>query len=494
MRLMCNFATMPMVRIEGREVRLTHLDKVLWPGTGTTKRELLEYYAAVAETFLPYSRGRLATFVRTPDGVEGQPFFQKRPPAGTPDWVTVSGRDRRSGGTDQVQVDDLATLMWAANGGCIEVHTTQSLAVAPESADRLVLDLDPGEGMTVVDCCRVALWLRARLAEDGLLCWAKTSGSKGLHLLAALRHASPKEASDYARTVAVDLQRQHPERRNRHHERALADKIAALPEPMAGQLQDWVLVMRGEGRRRHPAVDYPRIRRYLRLAWPVLSGWAADGMDLRQVTAEHITTVLDARTASSARAVHNVLNSIFRALKQQRVIFHDPMRGLSLTTPVRLPVPLPSGQLRGALDRLDRPVARLAVALVAIHGLRLVDVARLRLADVAPNHRELTVRTPAGTRVVHLDDLTGGLLSGWLRERRERWPGAANTHVITNQQTARHPASPPVSYPYLRAAFDQIGLKPRQVWADRVLYEAKQTVDPVHLTRLFGIHPGTAVK
>ena len=201
---------MPITEVGGRRLTLSHLDRVLWPRTGTTKAELVHYYATVADALLPHIHGRAASFVRTPDGVEGQRFFQKRPPAGTPDWVTVAETVRHSGELmDQVQVNDLATLIWAANLACVEIHTHQWPAGSPDSADRLVLDLDPGEGRTVVDCCRVALLLRDRLAEDGLQTWAKTSGGKGLHLLAAVRGASPRATSAYAKRIAQELEAEH---------------------------------------------------------------------------------------------------------------------------------------------------------------------------------------------------------------------------------------------------------------------------------------------
>ncbi|MET9218469.1 non-homologous end-joining DNA ligase [Streptomyces sp. NPDC088197] len=204
---------MPITEVEGRRIKVSHLERVLWPETGTTKGELLHYYASVATGLLPYVSGRPVSFVRTPDGVDGKRFFQKRPPAGTPDWVTVSQSVRRSGEfMEQVQVNDLPTLMWAANLACVELHTPQWRADEPGVADRLVLDLDPGDGCTVVDCCRVALLLRERLAEDGIEIWAKTSGSKGLHLLAALRDATPATATAYAKRVAQELEARHPDR------------------------------------------------------------------------------------------------------------------------------------------------------------------------------------------------------------------------------------------------------------------------------------------
>lgn len=204
---------MPITEVGGRRITLSHLDRVLWPDTGTTKGELLHYYATVADALIPHCAGRPVSFVRTPDGVQGQRFFQKRPPAGTPDWVTTSETPRKSGELmPQVQVNDLATLMWAANLACVEIHTPQWVSAAPDAADRLVVDLDPGPGRTVVDCCAVALQLRDRLAADGLRAFAKTSGSKGLHLYAALRGADAEQASAYARAVARDLERAHPDR------------------------------------------------------------------------------------------------------------------------------------------------------------------------------------------------------------------------------------------------------------------------------------------
>jgi bifunctional non-homologous end joining protein LigD len=204
---------MPITEVEGRRITLSHLDRVLWPATGTTKGELLHYYVSVADALLPHVRGRLASFVRTPDGVDGQRFFQKRPPAGTPDWVRTTERVR-SGGELMAQVDvaDLPTLVWAGNLSCVEIHTPQWKAADPDAADRLVLDLDPGPGAGIGDCARVALALRERLAADGITAWAKTTGSKGLHLLAGLRGATSKGASAYARRIAQELERAEPAR------------------------------------------------------------------------------------------------------------------------------------------------------------------------------------------------------------------------------------------------------------------------------------------
>ncbi|MFB7270685.1 hypothetical protein [Streptomyces sp. NPDC056244] len=284
------------------------------------------------------------------------------------------------------------------------------------------------------------------------------------------------------------------ESRRRRQIRQLEQKIAELPEPMAGQIRTWVRVMRGQGRYQHPAADYARIRRYLYILWPILTGWAAAGLDLRQVTADHVRTELAARQGNRARGVHNVLRSLFRALKQERILFANPTTGLSLTTPVPLPAPLPSDRLHGALERLGTPFARLIVALVAIHGMRATEVARLHLTDPDLAHGELAVRRRHGVHTVYLDQLTAELITEWLTERQNRWPTATNTHLLITKQTAHHPNAPRLSQTALRAPFEQIGLRPREVWADRILDEAHQTADPVHLTRLFGLHPCTATR
>jgi bifunctional non-homologous end joining protein LigD len=193
---------MPVVTVEGRRLTLSNLDKVLYPD-GTTKGELLHYYATHGAVLLPHLEGRPLSLLRYPDGPGGETFFAKNVPPGTPDWVTTAEVPRSGGGTlRQVVVDQLPALVWAANL-VVEFHTPQWLADRPGMADRLVFDLDPGEPATVVECCRVALWLRERLAADGLRTYAKTSGAKGLHLLCPLRPAAPAErTSGYAKALA----------------------------------------------------------------------------------------------------------------------------------------------------------------------------------------------------------------------------------------------------------------------------------------------------
>ncbi|MFF7069062.1 non-homologous end-joining DNA ligase [Streptomyces pseudovenezuelae] len=199
----------PITEVEGRRLALSNLEKVLYPATGFTKGEVLHYYATAADVLLPHLRDRAVSFLRYPDGPEGQVFFTKNVPPGTPDWVTTAEVPRSEGPARMVLVQDLASLMWAANL-VTEFHTHQWLVDAPEEADRLVLDLDPGAPATIVECCEVALWLRERLAADGIEAYPKTAGSKGLHLLAAVRGASSDQVSEYAKQLAVEAERAMP--------------------------------------------------------------------------------------------------------------------------------------------------------------------------------------------------------------------------------------------------------------------------------------------
>ncbi|MEU6121366.1 non-homologous end-joining DNA ligase [Streptomyces sp. NPDC047123] len=200
----------PITEVEGRRLTLSNLDKVLYPASGFTKGEVLHYYASTAEALLPHLAHRPVSFLRYPDGPDGQRFFTKNVPPGTPDWVHTADVPRSAGVSRQVVVQDLPSLMWAANL-VTEFHTPQWRDEAPGRADRLVFDLDPGEPATVVECCRAATWLRERLAADGLTSYAKTSGSKGLHLLVPLEPTPSERVTSYAKDLAVEAERELPD-------------------------------------------------------------------------------------------------------------------------------------------------------------------------------------------------------------------------------------------------------------------------------------------
>ncbi|MFC9913914.1 non-homologous end-joining DNA ligase [Streptomyces sp. NPDC059862] len=199
----------PITEVEGRRVALSNLEKVLHPATGFTKGELLHYYATTADVLLPHLRDRPVSFLRYPDGPDGQVFFTKNVPPGTPEWVTTAEVPRSEGPARMVLVQDLPSLMWAANL-VTEFHTHQWVIQEPAMADRLVFDLDPGAPATVVQACEVALWLRERLAADGIDAYAKTSGSKGLHLLAGIRPTPSDQVSEYAEELAMEAEKAMP--------------------------------------------------------------------------------------------------------------------------------------------------------------------------------------------------------------------------------------------------------------------------------------------
>ncbi|MGW5846688.1 non-homologous end-joining DNA ligase [Streptomyces sp. NPDC055254] len=201
----------PITLVEGRRIALSNLDKVLYPETGFTKGEVLHYYATVAAPLLAHIHDRPVSFLRYPDGPDGQLFFTKNPPPGTPAWVTTTPVPRSDDpSAEQLVVADLATLMWSANL-VVEFHTPQWTAGSPAIADRLVLDLDPGPPATVVECRAAALWLRDRLAADGLEAFVKTSGSKGLHMAVALEPTPSERVSAYAKRLAQEAERDLPD-------------------------------------------------------------------------------------------------------------------------------------------------------------------------------------------------------------------------------------------------------------------------------------------
>ncbi|GAA1715667.1 non-homologous end-joining DNA ligase [Streptomyces yatensis] len=212
----------PIAEVEGRRITLRNLDKVIHPATGTTKGELLHYLASAADPLLGHLRGRPLAFLRYPDGPDGQKFFTKNPPPGTPSWVTTAEVTRHKGETaEQVLIQDLPSLMWAANL-VVEFHAPMwRIDQGVGIADRLVFDLDPGPPATIVDCRVVAVWLRERLADDGLTAYAKTSGSKGLHLLVPVEPTPSRQVTAYARRLALEAANAMPDLVIRKMTRAL---------------------------------------------------------------------------------------------------------------------------------------------------------------------------------------------------------------------------------------------------------------------------------
>jgi bifunctional non-homologous end joining protein LigD len=207
------------VDVDGHPVQLTNLDKVLYPSTGFTKGEVLDYYTRIAPALLPHIADRPMTVKRYPNGVDSAFFFEKNAARGTPDWVRTvrlpaPGSTKNRESIDYVVVDSLATLVRLANLAALELHVPQwrvPVRAHTPRTDLIVFDLDPGPPATISECCEVALLLRDVLAADGLTLFAKTSGSKGMQLSAPVSVADQEVTSRFARNVALHLEAERPD-------------------------------------------------------------------------------------------------------------------------------------------------------------------------------------------------------------------------------------------------------------------------------------------
>ncbi|GAB2613183.1 hypothetical protein Aab01nite_69190 [Paractinoplanes abujensis] len=197
------------VTIDGRDLELSNLDKVMYPAAGFTKGEVIDYYTRIAPVMLPHLADRAVTRIRFPNGVDGMHFFEKNKPGGTPDWVRletlpVPGSTKSRETIDFVVVDDLPTLVWLANLAALELHTPQWRI--GQHPDLLVVDLDPGAPAGLRECSAVAVLMRDRLGDDGIDAYPKTSGKKGMQLCCPISGTQDSETvSRYAKRVAEEL-------------------------------------------------------------------------------------------------------------------------------------------------------------------------------------------------------------------------------------------------------------------------------------------------
>jgi bifunctional non-homologous end joining protein LigD len=196
-----------LVETDGRELKISNWDKVLFPQTGFTKGDLIAYYARIAPAVLPHLRDRALTLKRYPNGVDAQYFYEKNSPSHRPAWVQTA----RVGGIDYTLAQDRPTLIWLANLADIELHTSLSLAAAPERPKMLVFDLDPGAPAGIVECCEVALVLRGLFEQLGCQSVIKTSGSKGMQMYVPLNTpVSYEQTKPFAKRVAELLEQRMP--------------------------------------------------------------------------------------------------------------------------------------------------------------------------------------------------------------------------------------------------------------------------------------------
>jgi bifunctional non-homologous end joining protein LigD len=255
-----------LVEIDGHQLKLRRLDKVLYPETGTTKAEVLDYYARIAPVLLPRLANRPVTRLRWPDGVLTKPFFEKNLPAHAPDWLRTvvlptPGSSRNRETMRFPLIDGMAALIWAANLAALELHVPQ-WTVGPRGAvhdpDQLVIDLDPGAPAALAECAEVALLVRDRLRADGLDAVPVTSGSKGLQLYVPLVGSqSASVVHGYARAMAESLERTARDKvvakmaKNLRPGKVLLDwsqnnpaKTTICPYSLRGRAQPWVAAPR----------------------------------------------------------------------------------------------------------------------------------------------------------------------------------------------------------------------------------------------------------
>ena len=203
------------LEIDGRTLQVSNLDKVMYPKTGFTKGQVIDYYIKASKYILPHLKNRPLTLKRYPDGVTGMHFYEKDAPSHTPDWVELAtvARRGRSGDINYVMLNDLPSLVWAANLACLEMHVFLARYPKIHQPTAIVFDLDPGDPADVLDCVRVSMWIRDLMEQFGLETFAKSSGSKGIQVYIPLNTPITYEKTQpFAKAIAELLEREHPER------------------------------------------------------------------------------------------------------------------------------------------------------------------------------------------------------------------------------------------------------------------------------------------
>jgi bifunctional non-homologous end joining protein LigD len=202
------------IEVQGKQLKLSNLQKVLYPAVGFTKQQIIDYYARIAPAIIPHLAGRPLTRKRYPNGVDAEFFYEKNAPQHRPDWVKTvpiwSEGNRRM--VNYILVNDLPTLVWLANLAAIELHPSLSLGEDISCPTMIVFDLDPGPPANIVQCCQVAFWLRDIFDHFGLQSFPKTSGSKGLQIYVPLNTPTSYESTKlFAHALAQLLEHDHPD-------------------------------------------------------------------------------------------------------------------------------------------------------------------------------------------------------------------------------------------------------------------------------------------
>lgn len=203
------------LEIEGKAVRVSNLEKVLYPAAGFTKAHVIDYYVRVSRFLLPHLKNRPVTLKRYPNGIRAGFFYEKDAPRFTPEWVRTFPVPRRAGGADirYILINDLPALVWSANLANLEIHPFLHRAPKIDTPVEIVFDLDPGEGAGIIQCADVACLMKDVLERLNLQSFPKVSGSKGIQLHVPLNTPVTYDATKaFAHSIAQLLEREHPEK------------------------------------------------------------------------------------------------------------------------------------------------------------------------------------------------------------------------------------------------------------------------------------------
>jgi bifunctional non-homologous end joining protein LigD len=202
-----------VVEVDGHQLSISNLDKVLYPAVGFTKGEVIDYYARIAPVMLPHLGDRAITLKRYPNGVDGKFFYEKNCPKAKPSWMQTQPIKSEDGYIEYCQFSSVADVVWAANLASLELHTTMARAATPANPTMVVFDLDPGAPADILDCADVGLWIRDLLDGIGLRSFVKTSGSKGLQVYLPLNGTNDYDhTTGFAKLVAETMERASPDR------------------------------------------------------------------------------------------------------------------------------------------------------------------------------------------------------------------------------------------------------------------------------------------
>ncbi|MCU1425056.1 MAG: ATP-dependent ligase, partial [Microbacteriaceae bacterium] len=381
-----------VVTVDGRRIKITNLDKVMYPETGTTKGEVLDYYARVAEVLIPHAANRPATRKRWVHGVgtadePGQVFFQKNLDSSTPDWVARRVLEHKEHSNEYPLVNDRATLTWLAQTAALELHVPQwqfGRTGARKNPDRLVLDLDPGEGVGLLECAEVARLARGILTDMGLDPMPVTSGSKGIHLYAALDgKQTSDEVSQVAHELARALEADHPDLVVSDMKKALRGGKVLVDWSQNNGNKTTIVPYSLRGRLR-PTVAAPR-------TWEELDDPALSHLDYTEVLAR-VAEMGDPLAALTAGHLASLEPTPERMAGFDRLDTYRSMRDAA-KTPEPVPAGAPSGAAGMSFVIQEHHARRLHYDFRLEHDGVLVSWALPKGVPTDPKQNHLAVQT-----------------------------------------------------------------------------------------------------